>query len=513
MSSAAAARREPVATTSLWLDGSAKVERRPSLTEDARCAVAVIGGGIAGLTSAYLLAREGVDVVLLEAAEIGSGTTGNTTAKVSSAHGLCYSRLVKRHGEQTARAYGELNEAAIAYIDETRRREAIECSWRERDAWVYTTDAQRSDAIEAECQAAVAAGLDAALERDTPLPFRVEAAMRVGGQAEFHPVRWCRGLAAAAERHGARIFEHSRACEVSARGGCEIRTDSGGTLSAERAILATHYPTLDRGLFFARLRAQRSYCISLRIAGEPPPGMYISIDEPTRSLRSYVPELGSELLIVGGQGHKVGQEAHTSRHYAALESWARINFAVEDVVHRWSAQDPMPPDGLPYVGALTIFGDRVLVATGFQKWGMTNGTAAAQILVDRILGREHPHARVFDSNRFDPLAAGPALVKENADVARHLVGDRLAAAGSADHLAPGSGGIVRVDGKRAAGFRDERGALHLLSSACTHLGCELRFNDAERSWDCPCHGSRFDAVDGRVIEGPAVSALSPVAPA
>ena len=498
-----------LSTESLWLAGK-NPERRPPLRGEQRCDVAVVGGGIAGLTAAFLLARDGVDVALVEAADIAGGTTGNTTAKVSSAHGLCYAGLAGKHGRATARAYATLNQSAITLMRETMLEEAIECAWREREAFVYTTDSARVAELEAERDAAVAAGLDAEMASDTPLPYLVAGAVRFGGQAEFDPVAWCRGLADAAERHGARIFERSRVVELSSRGGCEITTADGGRLIAERTVLATHYPTLDRGLFFARLSAQRSYCMALRVAGELPAGMFISIDKPTRSVRSHKPAGAEELLIVGGEGHKVGQEEHTSERYESLEAWARLNFDVRSVEHRWSAQDAMTPDGLPYVGPLTLLGDRVLVATGFAKWGMTNATAAAQILRDRLTSRENPLAATFDSNRFDPLAAGPSLLKENADVALHLVGDRFERAHSVESLAPGEGAIVKTGGKRRAAFRDGQGEVHLLSAACTHLGCEVRFNEAERSWDCPCHGSRFDAGDGRVLEGPAVTALERV---
>jgi Rieske Fe-S protein len=282
-------------------------------------------------------------------------------------------------------------------------------------------------------------------------------------------------------------------------------------LHAERVIVATHYPILDRGLFFPRLSAQRSYCIAAHLTSPAPAGMFLSADTPTRSLRSHATADGEEILIVGGEGHKVGEQDETSARYAALESWAREHFGLSAVDHQWSAQDPMSPDQLPYVGALTPGNSHVFVATGFSKWGMTNGTAAAAILCDTIAGRDNALANVVSSNRFDPVAAGPTLIKENVGVAKHLLGGRFSRPVRAAGLEPGEGAIVREQGRRTAAFRDKHGTLHEFGSACTHLGCEVRFNDAERSWDCPCHGSRFDAVDGSVLEGPAVHGLSPIA--
>ncbi len=468
----------------------------------------MLGGGIAGLTTAYMLAAEGADVVLLEAATLGAGATGNTTAKVSSAHGFCYAPIRRRHDAETAAAYAGLNERAIAWIEETAAREGIDCDWRRRANYTYTTDPQRRDDIEAEAEACVEAGLAGELVDDTPLPFDVVGAVRVDGQAEFHAMKWLLGLADAAERAGARIHEGSRALEVSSGSPCTVRTEAG-ELRAQRVVVATHYPTLDRGLFFARLSAQRSYCVGLRSTTPPPDGMFLSIDSPTRSVRSH-PTPQGELLIVGGEGHKSGQEEHTGERYAALESWAAEHFGAASVEYRWSAQDPMPPDELPYVGALVPHSDRLFVATGFRKWGMTNGTAAAAILRDRLLGRDVGEGAIFAANRFDPIAAGPTLVKENLNVAAHMIGDRLARPVDTERLGSDEGGIIRRGLRRAAAYRDAAGALHVFGSACTHLGCELRFNEAERSWDCPCHGSRFDATDGRVLEGPAVKPLTPL---
>ncbi|MCW2968461.1 MAG: puuB 1, partial [Solirubrobacteraceae bacterium] len=429
--------------------------------------------------------------------------------KVSSAHGLCYDPIRQRHDAETAAAYARLNERAIAWIEETARRESIECDWRRRTNYTYTVDDSRRDDIEAEAQACVEAGLAAELVEKTPLPFAVAGAVRLADQAEFHPVKWLAGLAAAAERAGVRIFEHSRALSVSSGSPCTVRTDSG-ELRAQRVVVATHYPILDRGLFFARLSAQRSYCVAVRGQAVQPDGMFLSIDSPTRSVRTH-PVPGGELLIVGGEGHKSGQEEHTSERYAALEHWAAEHFGgMQSVEYRWSAQDPMPPDELPYVGSLLPLSSRLFVATGFRKWGMTNGIAAAAILRDQLLDRDVGDGAIFAANRFDPLAAGPKLVRENIDVAAHLVGDRLRHASDEATLAAGEGAIVRRGLRRAAAFRDAAGALHVFGSACTHLGCEVRFNDAERSWDCPCHGSRFDALDGRVLEGPAVNPLTPI---
>jgi len=284
-------------------------------------------------------------------------------------------------------------------------------------------------------------------------------------------------------------------------------TTDRGTIHAAVILIASHVPFVDAGLHLARMTASRSYAISFRSQAEPPTGMYISVDEPTRSVRA----TGDGHVIVGGEAHPVGQDQDTERRYEALESWSKERFASPEIDYRWSAQDYKSVDGLPFVGPLGPSG-RVFMATGFAKWGMANGTIAAAIMVDLALGRVSPWATVFDSRRLAVQHGVSDLLKANARVVRDLVARRFLSAElpDASNLAPGTGHIVSLEGHKTAAFRDEQGEIHAVSPVCTHLGCQVEFNNAERTWDCPCHGSRFD-VDGRVIHGPATEDLSPVA--
>jgi Rieske Fe-S protein len=304
------------------------------------------------------------------------------------------------------------------------------------------------------------------------------------------------------------VHERTRALGVEDGSPCRVRTDRG-TIEATDVVVATHYPILDRGLFFARLSPERSYAIGVRVAGGAPGAMYISAGSTTRSIRAH-PLGDGELVIVGGEGHKTGQGGSTTDRYLRLEQFAREHWDVTAVEYRWASQDCQPADGLPYVGKVGPLARHLWTASGFRKWGLTNGTAAAMILTDRLLDRENPWAGTFDANRFTPRAATPTLLKENLNVGMRFFADRLAPpdAGSLEELGAGEGGIVKVDGERVAAFRDDDGTVHAVSPVCTHLYCHVRFNDAERTWDCPCHGSRF-AVDGTVIEGPAVRDLEP----
>ncbi|MBA3746607.1 MAG: FAD-dependent oxidoreductase, partial [Solirubrobacterales bacterium] len=318
--------------------------------------------------------------------------------------------------------------------------------------------------------------------------------------------RYLLGLTDAFVAAGGRAYEHSHAVDVDTDEDCVAKTP-GGRVIAGQVVVATHYPFLDRSLAFARVHPQRSYAILCRIAGSPPEGMFISSGSPTRSVRS-VPVDGEELLLVGGEGHRTGTGGDTEKRYSRLEAFARKHWDVRSVDYRWSAQDNSTVDGVPFVGFLTPTADRVVMATGFAKWGMTGGTAAAMLLRDLLLGRDNASARLFDPNRLNLRASAKSLIVENAEAGLRFVGDRIAKPGTRQiaDLKPGEGDIVRLRDEAVAGYRDDGGVLHAVSPTCTHLGCRVNFNRAERSWDCPCHGSRF-TPDGDVLQGPAVHRL------
>jgi len=473
---------------SIWLD--LEQPEHPRLEGNVTADVCVIGGGIVGVTTALLLHEAGARVVLIDANRVGHGVTGHTTAKVSSQHGLIYSQLRSKHGADAARAYGAANEGALAWIRDRVEADGIDCDFRVRPSYVYG-DASK---VVKEADAAADAGLPAFAVSETPLPYEVPAAVRFDGQAEFHPHKYLLALASRLPE----IYEHTHAVQV----GDAVRTP-GGRITAEHTIVATHYPFPDRSLAFARVHPQRSYAIVCRIAGEPPEGMFISADSPTRSVRAV-----GDLLLVGGEGHRTGTGGDTEERYAALEAFAREHWDVRSVDYRWSSQDNVSVDGLPLIGRMTPFEPRVLMATGFAKWGMTNGTGAALLLSDLVLGRENPYASLFDPTRLNPRASAVKLVTENAVAGVRFVADRLSKPGARGigDLARGEGDIVRHRGEKVAAYRDDDGVVTAVSPVCTHLGCQVNFNRAERSWDCPCHGSRF-AVDGSVLQGPAVHRL------
>jgi glycine/D-amino acid oxidase-like deaminating enzyme/nitrite reductase/ring-hydroxylating ferredoxin subunit len=491
---------------SIWIETAPASRAFGPLEEHAFADVAVLGGGIVGITAALRLQQAGARVVLLEAGPIATGVSGQSTAKVTSQHGLVYARLADRFGSDAARRYGSANERALGWIAERVESDGIDCDFRRRPAYAYVSGAAGLEQLQREAQAATLAGLPAALVQSTPLPFAVAGALRFDDQAEFHVRRYLLALAQALVTAGGAIHEHTRAVEVDEDEQLVVKTP-GGRVTADHVIVATHVPFLDRSLAFARLAQERSYVLACRIAGSPPEGMFISVDAPTRSTRAAVADGGTELLLVGGEGHRTGTGEDAEERYRRLEEFARRHWDVESIEYRWSSQDALPVDDLPLVGRAGPRSRRLLIATGFGKWGMTGGTAAAELLADLVQGCDNPLEQLLDPIRLTPRSAG-AIIEENARNALRFIRDALPARSrlTAGDLEPGEGAIVTHAGEQVAAHRRADGSVVAVSPRCTHLGCKVRWNGAESSWDCPCHGSRF-SPDGEVLHGPAVHRL------
>ena len=493
---------------SYWIT-SAPVPEFAPVTSDVDVDVAVVGGGIVGITTAILLKRAGRKVALLEGLKLLHGTTGFTTAKVTSGHGLIYDSISSKHGDDAAMAYAAAQEATIRQVASWVEEEGIDCDFERRPNYVYCVSPHDIPKIRAEAEAEQRAGLASTLLEETDLPFEVGAAIRQENQAQFHPVKYLAHFAQQIPGDGSAVYENSRVTAVRETQRCELDVN-GHIVTSDQVVLATNYPILDRGLFFPRVHPKRSYVIAGVVkASAVPEGMYIST-EPTRSVRSTPFEADKRLLLVGGEGHTVGQEYETQDHYRELEKWAYKNFGLAPIRYRWSSQDGTTVDELPYIGSLRRGSDRIYTATGFGKWGMTNGTCAASIIADAILGRDNQWAPLFDPHRVNLRGSAKKFVEENAKVALHWVRDRVAhpQRGAFEDLSAGQAAVRQVGLKNLAGYRDDTGELHVVSAVCTHLACIVSWNKAERSWDCPCHGSRFDP-DGHVLQGPALKDLEP----
>jgi glycine/D-amino acid oxidase-like deaminating enzyme/nitrite reductase/ring-hydroxylating ferredoxin subunit len=493
----------------LWISG-AKAPRFSRLQEDGlHVEVAVIGGGITGITTALLLKEAGVSVAVLEARQIGSGVTSRTTAHLTEALDTRYHTLVERFGTEATKLVAESSRAAIEQVAALVAAYRLDCDFARLPGYLFATTSEQAAELAEERAVCERLGLRVKAAK-LPLPLPAHAALSFEEQAQLQPVAYLFGLCPALLGNGSHVFEETRVISIEDGTPCRIHTDGGATLTARKVVVATHAP-LNRVLLQTKLAAYRSYVIAGPARPAPPRGLFWDMADPYHYIRTTMLD-GAPHLIVGGEDHKTGA-AEEDEHgaFERLEAYAGpLGLSAAGVSHRWSAQVVEPVDGLPFIGR-NAGAENVYVATGFSGNGTTFGTLAALILRDACLGRESRYAKLYEATRVEPLASIGTFLSENVDFPLHILTDRVRAPDvtSLDEILTDHGAIARVGGRRLAVFRDARGALHAVSPVCTHLGCHVAFNSTERTWDCPCHGSRF-AVDGTVLDGPAVRGLERV---
>ncbi|MEV0645236.1 FAD-dependent oxidoreductase [Phytomonospora sp. NPDC050363] len=493
---------------SYWTD-TAPSPSYPMLSADLDVDVAVIGGGIAGLWTAWELARAGRSVVLVEAERIAGGTTGHNTAQVTALHGLLYSSIAAGLGEETALGHARAQRDALDLLAAAVDSVGADCDFERRSAYTYVTGTDRVDAIHREVDIAQRAGLPAAFVTETGLPFGVTGAIRVENQAQFHPRRFLLALAEDFRRLGGQIFEGTRVVGLEEESRCRVTAESGCVIMSDAVALCTHYPAFDPFMHFSRLVPRSELVMAGPIeAADDPEGMFNTPESGVRSVRTAPYADGRRLLIVTGEAHAPGAGS-TRERFDRLATWTAEHFGTDESFRRWSAQDNTTADGLPYIGRLSPGSEHVFAAAGFGGWGMTNGVVAGRLLSDLINGEDTDRAALYDPARLNPRPEKRDMIRANLAVAgRFLTGrirrrPRIRTVGD---LEPGQGAVMQHKGERCAVYKGDDGEICALSAVCTHLGCIVSFNDAERTWDCPCHGSRFD-VDGQVLHGPAIDPL------
>ncbi|HWJ23473.1 MAG TPA: FAD-dependent oxidoreductase [Gemmatimonadaceae bacterium] len=510
-------------TTSVWM-ATAEVPSYAPLAEDLDADVCVVGAGIAGLTVAYTLARAGKRVVVLDDGPVGGGETGRTTAHITAALDDRYYAIESMHGAGGARLAAESHDAAIARIAEIVRAESIACDFERVDGYLFLHAGDDPAELDRELEAAHRAGLDAVsrLAR-VPLDFHdFGPCLRFPRQAQFHVLKYLSGLCRAIVRDGGRIYSGSHVTEIAsgkdADGRTRVKTEAGRTVRADALVIATNSPINDWVKMHTKQAAYRTYVIGVRVPkGSVPHGLYWDTADPYHYVRlqgGAAPTLqgdeGYDVLIIGGEDHKTGQGGDTeAERFRRLEEWTRARFPMATSVdYRWSGQVMEPVDYMGFIGKNP--GDaRVYIATGDSGNGMTHGTIAGTLIPDLILGRDNPWAKLYDPSRIS-LKAAPEFAKENLNVAaqyRDYV--TPGEVKSADEVKPGEGAVLRRGAKKVAVYRDESGTLHERSAVCPHLYCVVDWNGVEKTWDCPCHGSRFDRY-GKVINGPAAADLGAV---
>jgi glycine/D-amino acid oxidase-like deaminating enzyme/nitrite reductase/ring-hydroxylating ferredoxin subunit len=491
----------PVNARSYW-NATAAIPDFPKLKGSVSVDVTVIGGGIVGITTARALRDLGMTVAVVEARRVGRQVTGKSTAKVTSQHRLIYRKLKRKFGEQRARLYAEAQETAIRKMDSLVRQYGIGCDWQPKAAYVYTCDDGYLGQIEEEVEVARSFGLPASLVSDTGLPFETCAAIRFDGQAQFHPTKYVAGLATTIPGDGCHVFEQSRVVDWDPT---HVETELGN-VRARCVVMATHLPLGQVGGFYAEAHPHAEPVVVAPL-GRAPDGMYISAEQPTHSIRTHR-QNGEIFGVAAGPSFKPGDTEEERKSFDEIERWLIGKFDAGPIAYRWVNEDYSSVDSAPFVGWSASTGERYLVATGFGAWGISNGTAAGIILADLAAGRENRWLEIFDATRVKPIAGGPKFVAENLGVAAHLASGHLSPKPSSfDALSPGQAAILKIDGEDVAAFRDERGQPHAVSAKCSHMGCLVGWNENDHTWDCACHGSRFE-LDGQVLHGPATQPLS-----
>ena len=498
-------------TIPIWREGLRKSAAFLPLSSRVMADVCVVGAGIAGMTTAYMLQKEGRSVAVLDARGLAAGETQRTTAHLTAVLDDRFFHLENLFGEKTARLAAESHMAAINRIEAIVRKEGIDCDFERLDGYLVALGEKQAADLEKERLAAKRAGF-ADMEFHEELRLNgvsnMGAALKFPQQASFHILNYMTELAYAFERMGGRIYPQARVVYTQGGKDSHVMTDDGGRVDADTIVIATNTPINDRVKMHTKQAAYRTYVVAFAVPkGSWPPFLLWDMPDPYHYVR-VMHGTATDYLIVGGEDHKTGQANDAETRYASLEQWSRSHFTpLGPVAYRWSGQIMEPVDSLAFIGRNPMDDDNVFIATGDSGNGMTHGTIAGILLTDLILGRENPWKDIYDPAR-KTLKSAPQFVQENANVMGKMVADwaRPGEVEALDEIRRGEGAILRKGASKIAAYRDEEGEVHTCSAVCTHLGCIVQWNGGEKSWDCPCHGSRFD-TDGVPLNGPAIYAL------
>jgi glycine/D-amino acid oxidase-like deaminating enzyme/nitrite reductase/ring-hydroxylating ferredoxin subunit len=500
-------------STSVWM-ATAETPPEPRLQQDIQADVCVIGAGIAGMTTAYLLSLEGQSVVVLDDGAIGGGMTGRTTAHLTNAFDDRYVEMEKMHGEDGARLIAASHSAAIDRIEKIVTHEGIDCGFERLDGFLFVPPGDSTKILDEELAASHRAGLKVERVGRAPLEtFDTGPALRFSNQAQFHPLDYLTGLTKTIERAGGQLFTKTHATKISGGSNATVEVESNAIVSCDAIVVATNTPVNDLIAIHTKQAPYTTYVIGVRIpARSVTRALYWDTPDPYHYLRLQEDknDPSSEILIVGGEDHKTGQANDGKRRFENLERWTRERFPhAGEVDFHWSGEVMEPVDGVAFIGRNPLDADNVFIATGDSGQGMTHGTIAGILLTDLLQGRKNEWEDLYSPSRIT-LRALPEYAQENINVAEQYTD--LVTPGeieSVEEVARGEGAVMRHGLTKVAVYRDESGKVYKVSAICKHLGCVVAWNSTEKTWDCPCHGSRYDA-HGRVYQGPANSNLEPV---
>lgn len=474
----------------------------PKLQEDIKTDIAIIGGGIAGVLTAYSLHQAGKKVALIEGREFCNGTTGNTTAKLSAQHQLIYDELTNRYGKEQAKLFYKANMEGLQYIKEVAEHLDIECGLEEQSAYVYTENPSLNESFEKEATAYEKLGIQGSLQKTLPFNDDIELAIKMDNQLQFHPTKFIQGVLRELKKHSVPMYEHSliEDLKYNQDHSIQLKTADNQTVTCNHAMFATHFPTFDPDNLYTEMKPEMSYALLYEVDELLFEGMYINSDSPKRTFR-HVKMNDKNYLLVGGESHAIGDDFSTLDRYEAIDQFAKNTFGVADATYRWSSHDLITKDRIPFIGDLHPEYPNLYTATGFSKWGLANAAIGAKVIRDSVLGSKHKYDELFS-----PQRTIPDLQKTSSDDEDDKVIKSLHFPQKVADLMSGEATIIENDEEEIGVYKDENNTLHYLDLACTHLGCGVKWNNGDKTWDCPCHGSRFNAV-GELIAGPALDNL------
>lgn len=491
---------------SLWIETTKDKIKLESLKRDETTEVCIIGGGLFGLTTAYYLSKNGFKVTVLEKDEIGKRASGNTTGKITSQHDLFYAHLIDDYGEEFAQKYLEANENAIKNIKKIVEEEKIECDFCEEKSYVYTTKEDEVIEIEKEVEAVKKLGKEAKFVTKIDLPIKIKGAIEFENQAQFHPRKYMIGLAEAILKEN-KIYQHTKVTDVKKDNEQYKICTEKGNVYAKYVVIASHFPIVNMpGFYFGKMYQSTSYLIAIETKSKLPQGMYINVKEPLYSFRT-AKYNGKDVLLIGGNGNKTGEAIPDENHYEMLEKKAKELYPDCKILYRWNTQDCMSLDKIPYIGGFSNLIKNVYVGTGFKKWGMTSTNVAAQIVSDEIMKKPNKYADVFTATRVKPIKNRWEVENMVKETVNSIALNKFKIEPySVEQIEKDNGAILEINGENVGIYKDKVGKIYAVKPNCAHLGCLLSWNNLDKTWDCPCHGSRFDYT-GKNIYEPAIKNL------
>ena len=495
---------------SLWLEKNI-IENFSTLDKNIESEICIIGGGIFGISTAYYLSKYGYKVVLVERDKIASKVTGHTTAKITSQHGLIYHYLLNQYGKDFAKKYYLANQEAIGNIEKIINTNNIECDFKKQTSNVYTTNTSEIAKIEEEIKALDELDIKARKIEDSLLPFDIVSGIEFQNQAQFNPIKYINGLVNKIKENKGLIFENTTCYDIKKEGNRYICHTKNNEIKAKYVVIATQYPFINfPGIYFAKMYQSSSYVIGVDTKTKLFDGMYINIQSPIYSFRTAIDD-GKEILLLGGLDHKTGENIEYKDSYGKLEEKAKKWYPNCEIKYHWSTRDCITLDKIPYIGEFSNILPNIYIGTGFNKWGMTSSNVAARIITDKITGKENEYEEVFKATRVNPIINKDEVKNMVSQTAKSLVVERLNGSSkeSIENMKQETGQILEIDGEKVGVYKDIKGQIFAIKPVCTHLGCILNWNNADKTWDCPCHGSRFDYT-GKNINNPAIKDLEKI---